>query len=105
MTAAIDRFLYRATADVVVSELDDALGELIGAFEDLDTIINPEACSGCLHIACNECYGDNDGKAPKINKRDLVAGVVELRKRRSELYAALESAQAHVSDFVEANRP
>lgn len=82
MTAAIDRFLYRATADAVAERLTDAKIELEGALWDL--------------ASAREC---------SPTKQTLIAHIDELVAQRDAAFAALDAAAAYVSDFVEANRP
>lgn len=93
MTAAIDRFLYRATADTVTERIADAYIELQNAFDDLESFISKDRTSVSFR------------QSGMTRKQERTAVLNEILEARTALYAALEAAEAHVEDFVEANRP
>lgn len=84
MTAAIDRFLYRTLADTVTDRISDAYCELQNAFDDLDAVF----------------WADEPADPDTLREHMEV-----LTTRKAKLYEALDSAETHVADFVEANRP
>lgn len=82
MTAAIDRFLYRANADTVSEHFEDVAANLRWAVEDFAGVLEDGA--------------EHD---------DLVSAAHHLVKRRDEILQAIDAAEHFLSDFIEANRP